>query len=109
MSDHTSTSGLPLFNQQPPRKRSRTPIDAGRASSGARGKRLQHVYLAIASSDGLARFEIAQRLGVADHWISSSVDALIKAGRVQECADRTVLNPRSGKRCAVLIVTRASS
>jgi hypothetical protein len=48
------------------------------------------VYLAIASSDGLARFQIAQRLGVADHWISSSVDALIKAGRIEECADRVV-------------------
>jgi hypothetical protein len=68
-----------------------------------RGKRREHVYLAIASSgSGLARFQIAERLGVADHWITSSVEALIVAKRIQESETRTVINPRSGKRCAVL-------
>lgn len=99
--DRASTSGLPLFNQ--PRKRSRTSVDAGRDTIG---KRREHVYLAIASSEGLARFEIAQRLNVPDHWITSSVEALINAERIQEAEDRTVINPRSGKRCAVLVVRR---
>jgi DNA-binding MarR family transcriptional regulator len=98
------TAGLPLFSQKPARKRSRTSIDAARSSGDARGKRREHVYLAIASSDGLARFQIAQRLGVSDHWISSSVAALIKAGRIQESPDRAITNPQSGKRCAILVV-----
>ncbi|MFL5481163.1 MAG: hypothetical protein ACJ8AK_03155 [Gemmatimonadaceae bacterium] len=104
--DHTTT-GLPLFTPPAPeRKRSRTSIDAARASSGARGKRQQHVYLAIAASDGLARFQIAQQLGIPDHWCTSSVAALIEAGRIAEDSDRVVVNPASGKRCAVLVAKR---
>lgn len=105
MSDHTTT-GLPLFAPPvTPRKRSRTSIDAAKAiTADTRGKRREHVYLAIASSaSGLARFQIAERLGVADHWITSSVEALITAKRIKE-SDATVINPRSGKRCAVLVV-----
>ena len=101
------TSGLPLFSK--PRRRSRTSIDAAASiTAETRGKRREHVYMAIASSGsaGLARFQIAERLGVADHWITSSVEALITAGRIRECGNRTVVNPRSGKRCAVLVVER---
>lgn len=108
MSEQNGTSGLPLFNQKPARKRSPTSVDAGRASSEARGKRREHVYLAIASSgdSGLARFQVAEVLGVSDHWITSSVEALIVAKRIKEHDGRTVINPRSGKRCAVLVVRR---
>jgi hypothetical protein len=109
MSDRNPTWGLPLFaGVTPPRarRRSKTSIDTATSiTQETRGKRREHVYLAIAaSSSGLARFQIAERLGVADHWITSSVEALITAKRIKECADRTVINPRSGKRCAVLVV-----
>lgn len=108
MSDRNPTSGLPLFaGATPPRarRRSKTSIDAATSiTRETRGKRREHVYLAIAASNaGLARFQIAERLGVADHWITSSVEALITAKRIKE-SDATVVNPRSGRHCAVLVL-----
>jgi predicted transcriptional regulator len=62
------------------------------------------VLLLLKSTDsGLARFQIAERLGIPDHWCSSTVDALIKMGKIEEHSTRTVVNPKSMKTCAVLV------
>lgn len=90
--------------------KSRTSIDAAKSvSADTQSKRREHVYLAIASAGdvGLARFQIAERLNVADHWITSSVDALIKMRRIEERDDRFVINPKSNKRCSVLVAINA--
>jgi hypothetical protein len=69
-------------------------------------ERRRDVLNAIRSNgaDGLARFQIAAILKVQDHVISSSVDALRKAGQVEE-SGRSIVNPVSGKRVAVLVAT----
>jgi hypothetical protein len=90
--------------------KSRTSIDAAKEiAPDTQSKRREHVYLAIASTGdvGLARFQIADRLGVADHWITSSVDALIKMRRIEERDDRFVVNPASKKKCSVLVAINA--
>jgi hypothetical protein len=90
--------------------KSRTSIDASKEiAPDTQSKRREHVYLAIASAGdvGLARFQIADRLGVADHWITSSVDALIKMRRIEERDDRFVINPASKKKCSVLVAINA--
>jgi hypothetical protein len=86
--------------------KSRTSIEAAHEiAPDTQSRRREHVYLAIASAGevGLARFQIADRLGVADHWITSSVDALIKMRRIEERNDRFVVNPASKKKCSVLV------
>lgn len=109
--------GLFDISDKPPpvpfQVKSRTSIDAAHEiADDTRHQRRRHVELAIvaAGSRGLARFEIAEQLGVADHWITSSVDALIKMRRVEE-SDEFVINPKSKKRCALLvaIAQRASA
>lgn len=52
---------------------------------------------------GLARFQLAQRLSVPDHWLCSTVAALIAMRKIEESPELTVVNPKSGKRCAVLV------
>lgn len=101
--------GLFDLRDEPPeipfQVKSRTSIDASKEiATATQSKRREHVYMAIASAGavGLARFQIADRLGVADHWITSSVDALIKTRRIEE-RDAFVVNPKSKKRCAVLV------
>lgn len=56
---------------------------------------------------GLARYQVAAMLRLPDHWISSSVDALIKQRKIEE-SDATVINPESGKACSVLVAIVAS-
>jgi hypothetical protein len=106
--------GLFDIADQPPeipfQVKSRTSIDASKQiAPDKQSKRREHVYLAIASAGdvGLARFQVAERLAVADHWITSSVDALIKTRRIEERDDRFVVNPKSKKRCAVLVAINA--
>jgi hypothetical protein len=106
--------GLFDISDQPPETpfqvKSRTSIDAAKEiAPDTQSKRREHVYLAIASTGdlGLARFQIADRLGVADHWITSSVDALIKMRRIEERDDRFVINPASKKKCSVLVAINA--
>jgi hypothetical protein len=101
--------GLFDISDKPPETpfqvKSRTSIDAAHEiAEDTKHQRRRHVEMTIvaAGSRGLARFEIAEQLGVADHWITSSVDALIKMRRIEE-RDEFVINPKSRKRCAVLV------
>lgn len=76
---------------------------AARVSPITAHNRRRRVFEAIRDAErGLARFQIAQRLGVPQHWITSSVDALIKQGTIAETG-RTMVNPESGVSCAVLV------
>lgn len=52
---------------------------------------------------GLARFQIAARLSLPDHWLTSTVDALIKMRKIEEHPTLRIDNPKSGKACAVLV------
>lgn len=53
---------------------------------------------------GIARFQIAEKLEVPVHWITSSVLALIQMTRIEERLDKaTVENPASGKNSALLV------
>lgn len=54
---------------------------------------------------GLARFEIAQKLGVPDHYLSSTFDRLLKLGEIVETT-RKVTNPATKKSCFVLVHKR---
>ncbi|MDB4871944.1 MAG: hypothetical protein JWL97_2948 [Gemmatimonadales bacterium] len=109
--------GLFDLSDKPPETpfqvKSRTSIDAAHEiADDTKHQRRRHVEMTIiaAGSRGLARFEIAERLGVPHHWVTSSVDALIKMRRIEE-RDEFVTNPQSKKRCAVLvsIAQRASA
>lgn len=84
--------------------KSSTSIDAAKETRATTmSKRRADVFHAVKGSpDGLARFQIAARLGIPDHWCSSSVDALIKQRKIEE-SSATVINPKSGKSCAVLV------
>ena len=67
---------------------------------------------------GLARFEIAAAMGCPQHWITSSVKALIATSALVDLSEAwpntdsplwnvaTRLNPDTGKRCGVLVATR---
>lgn len=114
--DKPGQTGPSLFDvvakppETPFQVKSRTSIDAAKEiAPDTQSKRREHVYLAIASTGdvGLARFQIAERLNVADHWITSSVDALIKMRRIEERDDRFVINPKSNKRCSVVVALDA--
>ena len=52
---------------------------------------------------GIARFAIAKKLGVKDHWISSSVKALVDMGRIEELPNSSVRNPESNRPAALLV------
>jgi hypothetical protein len=97
------------ISDQPPdtpiQVKSSTSIDAAKETRATTmSKRRADVFHAVKGSpDGLARFQIAARLGIPDHWCSSSVDALIKQRKIEEHPTATVINPKSGKSCAVLV------
>lgn len=84
---------------------SATSIDAAKEINPHAMTQRRRVVLRLlnAYKPGLARFQIAQRMGVPDFWISSTVDALIKMRKIEESPTLTIINPKSGKRCAVLI------
>lgn len=97
-----------LSDQAPPvpmRVSSGTSIDAAKEiSSRAMTQRRRTVLRLLQTTEpGLARFQIAQRIGVQDHVITSTVDALIKMRKIEEHLSLTVVNPASGRRCAVLV------
>lgn len=94
----------------PMRISSGTSIDAAKeVSNRAMTERRRHVLMLLQSSQpGLARFQIAQRLGLPDHWVTSTIDALIKMRKVEESKTLTMVNPKSGKTCAVLVAINAS-
>jgi hypothetical protein len=94
----------------PSQVKSRTSIDAAREiPRDSQAKRRQAVKNVIVARDGAARHEIANEIGVEVHWITSSVDALIKMREIEEHATRLVVNPKSGKRCAVLVAIAKDS
>lgn len=90
--------------------KSPTSIDAAKEiKERTMTRRRAQVYQAVrGASQGLARFQIAGVLRLPDHWISSSVEALIQMRKIEEHKTRTVVNPKSGKACAVLIATKSS-
>jgi hypothetical protein len=89
----------------PMRVTSSTSIDAAKEIREKSMTRRRHMVLLLLKStdSGLARFQIAERLGIPDHWCSSTVDALIKMGKIEEHSTRTIVNPKSMKTCAVLV------
>jgi hypothetical protein len=91
--------------ETPARVKSGTSIDSAKdAREGAMSERRQSILKAVRGSvPGLARFQIAERLAIPDHWVTSSVDALITMGKLEESKTLTVVNPKSGKTCAVLV------
>jgi hypothetical protein len=66
-------------------------------------RRRQVLHLLHVTKPGLARFQIAARLGYPDHWLSSTVAALIQMRKIEESKTLTIENPKSGKQCAVLV------
>lgn len=101
-----------ITDQPPPtplRVSSPTSVDAAKETRAATmSKRRASVLLAIQSApEGLARYQVAERLSIPEHWISSSVDALIKQRKVEESSS-TVVNPASGKSCAVLVAIESA-
>lgn len=98
-----------LFAPLPAASGSTTSEEAARAASvQTRAKRMLDVHHVITSAgvEGLARFEIAQALGVPEHWITSTIDRLLKVHREIVELSRTHYNPVSGRHCAVLIDKR---
>jgi hypothetical protein len=101
---------LSLFdvsNQPPPtpfQVRSSASIDASKdIREETKAKRRDLVFKMVkGSKHGLARFQIAAACGLETHWITSSVDALIKMRKIEE-SQRTIENPASGKQCAILV------
>lgn len=97
-----------ISNKPPPTPMqitSPTSVDAAKEiGEETKAKRRELVKRCIRGSPkGLARFQIAAALGVPDHWVTSSVDALVKMTEIEEHPTRTVVNPRSGMHCAVLV------
>lgn len=97
-----------ISNQAPPtpiQVTSSTSIDAAKEiKEGTKTKRRDLVFRIVKGSPhGLARFQIAAAMGVQDHVISSSVDALVKMRKIEEHPSRTIENPASGRHCAVLV------
>jgi hypothetical protein len=93
----------------PMRVTSSTSIDAAKEiKDRTMSKRRIAVYAVIRNApQGLARFQVASALRLPDHWISSAVDALIKMRKIEESAT-AVVNPISGKPCAVLVAIEAA-
>jgi hypothetical protein len=97
-----------ISDQPPPtpiQVKSGTSIEAAkeiREEAMTRRRRMV-INLLKSTTHGLARFQVAERLGLPDHWITSTIDALIKMRRIEEHPTATVVNPKSGKSCAVLI------
>lgn len=90
--------------------KSPTSLDAAKEiTEETKAKRRDLVFkLVKGSPKGLARFQIARALGIPDHWITSSVDALVKMTKIEEHPTRTVENPASGVECAVLVAIDSS-
>jgi hypothetical protein len=102
-----------ITDQAPPtpmRVASGTSIDTAKEiREETKAKRRHLVFKTVRGApNGLARFQIAAALGLQDHWISSSVDALIKQVKIEEHKTRTIENPASGKQCAVLVAIEAA-
>lgn len=101
------------FKEPPPtpmRVSSGTSIDAAKSIDPRAMTQRRRVVLRLlnAYKPGLARFQLASRMGIPDHWCTSTVDALIKMGKIEESPTLTVTNPKSGKTCAVLVALESA-
>lgn len=102
---------LSLFDamKEPPptpmRVSSSTSIDSAKEIDPRAMTQRRRVVLRLlnAYKPGLARFQIAQRMGIPDHWCTSTIAALIEMRKIEESPDLTIVNPKSGKRCSVLV------
>lgn len=97
-----------ISDQPPPtpmRVQSGTSIDAAKdVKEETMSARRQAVLRAVrGATHGLARFQIAGILKIPDHWVTSSVEALIQMRKIEEHPFLTVVNPKSNKHCAVLV------
>jgi DNA-binding NarL/FixJ family response regulator len=102
-----------LGNEPPPtpmRVKSGTSIDAAKdVDEKTLSERRQAVLRAVrGATHGLARFQIAEILKIPDHWVTSSVEALIKMRKLEQHPFLTVENPKSGKACAVIIAIESA-
>lgn len=102
-----------ISDQPPPtplQVKSGTSIDAAKDVSERAMTQRRRVVLRLlnAYKPGLARFQIAQRLAVPDHWVSSTVAALIAMRKIEESPTLTIVNPKSGKACSVLIALESA-
>lgn len=109
MSEHVPLASLPLFaDTRPP-----APFQPGSSTSRAAGvtrtrasmaSKRERVLRAItaAGAEGLACFEIAEQLGIPEHWLTSSIARLLELEDVTD-AGREKVNPGSGKKQRVLV------
>jgi hypothetical protein len=92
--------------------RSGTSIDAAKDIDPRAMTQRRRVVLRLlnAYKPGLARFQLASRMGIPDHWLTSTVDALMKMvpPKIEEHPTMTVVNPRSGKTCSVLVALESA-
>lgn len=109
MSEHVPLTSLPLFaDTRPP-----APFQPGSPTSRAAGVTRTRASMASkrdrvlrtirdAGAGGITCSEIAEKLGLPDHWITSSIARLLE---LEDIADsgREKLNPRSGKKQRVLV------
>lgn len=89
----------------PMRVTSSTSIDAAKEIDPRAMTQRRRVVLRLLNAyrPGLARFQLASRMGIPDHWLTSTVDALVKMRKIEESQTLTVVNPLSGKTCGVLV------
>ena len=97
-----------ISTQPPPTPlqiRSDTSIDAAKEiREETRAKRRNLVYqLVKASPKGLARFQLSASMNVPEHWLTSSIDALIVMRKVEYDKTRTIENPLSRKQCSIIV------
>lgn len=102
-----------ISNEPPPtpmRVASSTSIDAAKEIDPRAMTQRRRVVLRLlnAYKPGLARFQIASRMGIPDHWLSSTIDALVKMRKIEESETLTIVNPKSGKTCAVLVALESA-
>lgn len=93
-----------LFAAVPSTKSVSSRATACSISREAAAKRRREVLLVLRAAfpRELARFQIANTLGLPESRISSSVDALIKLGDIEETG-RTTTNPETGRHPALLV------
>jgi hypothetical protein len=102
-----------ISNQPPPtamRVGSSTSIDAAKEidKRAMTQRRRAVLRLLNAYKPGLARFQLASRMGIPDHYVTSTVAALIAMRKIEESPTLTIVNPKSGKRCAVLVALESA-
>jgi hypothetical protein len=83
---------------------------AARIRTSTKHERRDQVYRAIAAAGAVGRTcsELAEQLGRPEHWLTSSIAALLEAGTVAD-SGRERLNAASGKNQRVLVARGGSA